>query len=576
MKASIALTENFPAHGGELKNLYLTDEALRFARIEASRVPGWDLSPRQLEDLELLSNGAFSPLEGFLGAEDYARVVTESRLADGTLWPIPVVLDVSQVFAATLNVGERIALRDPEGAPLALLEIESIYRPNRDAEALAVYGTTDTHHPGVAALLLRGNPVYLGGRVLGLEAPRHFDFRALRQTPAELRRWFASKGWRRIVAFQTRNPIHRAHFELTRRAAESVDAKLLLHPVVGQTKPGDIDHFTRVRAYREVLPHYPNGSAQLSLLPLAMRMAGPREALWHALIRKNYGATHFIIGRDHAGPGSDRSGKPWYAPLAAQELVLGHQHEIGIEVVPFPALVYAANRGTYIAANEARPADEIRDISGTELRQRLETGAEIPEWFTFPGVERVLRERHPVSRPRGAVVFFTGLSGAGKSTLAQALIARLLESSSRPVTLLDGDLVRKHLSKGLGFSRQDRDANVTRIGFVASEIARHGGIAVAAPIAPFASARAEVRRLVEAAGEFIEVHVSTPLAVCEARDRKGLYARARSGELKQFTGISDPYEVPEAPEIRIEAEGADPYVQIDAVLELLRRRLVLD
>jgi sulfate adenylyltransferase len=576
MKASIALTENFPAHGGELKNLYLTSEALRLARIEASRVPGWDLSPRQLEDLELLSNGAFSPLAGFLGAEDYARVVTESRLADGTLWPIPVVLDVSQVFAATLNVGERIALRDPEGAPLALLEIESIYRPNRDAEALAVYGTTDTHHPGVAALLLRGNPVYLGGRVLGLEAPRHFDFRALRQTPAELRRWFASKGWRRIVAFQTRNPIHRAHFELTRRAAESVDAKLLLHPVVGQTKPGDIDHFTRVRAYREVLPHYPNGSAQLSLLPLAMRMAGPREALWHALIRKNYGATHFIIGRDHAGPGSDRSGKPWYAPLAAQELVLGHQHEIGIEVVPFPALVYAANRGTYIAANEARPADEIRDISGTELRQRLETGAEIPEWFTFPGVERVLRERHPVSRPRGAVVFFTGLSGAGKSTLAQALIARLLESSSRPVTLLDGDLVRKHLSKGLGFSRQDRDANVTRIGFVASEIARHGGIAVAAPIAPFASARAEVRRLVEAAGEFIEVHVSTPLAVCEARDRKGLYARARSGELKQFTGISDPYEVPEAPEIRIEAEGADPYVQIDAVLELLRRRLVLD
>jgi sulfate adenylyltransferase len=576
MKASIALTENFPAHGGELKNLYLTSEALRLARIEASRVPGWDLSPRQLEDLELLSNGAFSPLEGFLGAEDYARVVTESRLADGTLWPIPVVLDVSQVFAATLNVGERIALRDPEGAPLALLEIESIYRPNRDAEALAVYGTTDTHHPGVAALLLRGNPVYLGGRVLGLEAPRHFDFRALRQTPAELRRWFASKGWRRIVAFQTRNPIHRAHFELTRRAAESVDAKLLLHPVVGQTKPGDIDHFTRVRAYREVLPHYPNGSAQLSLLPLAMRMAGPREALWHALIRKNYGATHFIIGRDHAGPGSDRSGKPWYAPQAAQELVLGHQHEIGIEVVPFPALVYAANRGTYIAANEARSADEIRDISGTELRQRLETGAEIPEWFTFPGVERVLRERHPVSRPRGAVVFFTGLSGAGKSTLAQALIARLLESSSRPVTLLDGDLVRKHLSKGLGFSREDRDANVTRIGFVASEIARHGGIAVAAPIAPFASARAEVRRLVEAAGEFIEVHVSTPLAVCEARDRKGLYARARSGELKQFTGISDPYEVPEAPEIRIAAEGADPYVQIDAVLELLRRRRVLD
>jgi len=564
------------AHGGELQDLYLSGDALIRARRESARLPGWDLSARQLNDLELLLNGAFSPLTGFLDEADYLSVVHESRLASGVLWPIPIALDVDAAFAAQLEPGARIALRDPEGAPLAILELGSIYRPDREAEALAVYGTSDTQHPGVAALLLRGHPVYLGGRLFGLEPPRHFDFRELRETPAQARAWFAANGWDRVVAFQTRNPIHRAHFELTRRAAEGVDAKLLLHPVVGQTRPGDVDHFTRVRAYREVLPHYAPGSARLSLLPLAMRMAGPREALWHAIIRRNYGATHFIIGRDHAGPGADRHGQPWYAPLAAQELVLAHQDEIGIQVVPFPALVYSAQRGKYINGVTAGPDDDVRDLSGTELRQRLETGAEIPGWFTFAGVERVLRERHPVNRRRGAVVFFTGLSGAGKSTLAQALISRLLESTSRPVTLLDGDIVRRHLSRGLGFSREDRDANVTRIGYVASEIARHGGIAVAAPIAPFATARAEVRQLVEAVGEFIEVHVATSLATCEARDRKGLYAKARSGELKQFTGISDPYEAPVDPELRIDADGADPYAQVEAVIALLRERGALD
>jgi sulfate adenylyltransferase len=573
--AATAHVTTIAPHGGELKNLYLSGDALNRARQESAGLKGWDLNPRQLNDLELLLNGAFSPLTGFLDQTDYQHVVHESRLASGVLWPIPIVLDVSESFAADLKPGARIALRDPEGAPLAILELGSLYRPDREAEAQAVYGTTDTHHPGVAALLLRGHPVYLGGRVLGLEPPRHFDFRELRETPAQTRAWFAANGWDRVVAFQTRNPIHRAHFELTRRAAEGVGAKLLLQPVVGQTKPGDVDHFTRVRAYREVLPHYAPGSARLSLLPLAMRMAGPREALWHAIIRKNYGATHFIIGRDHAGPGADRQGRPYYAPLAAQELVLAHQDELGIQVVPFPALVYSAKRGEYINGAIAKPDDDVRDISGTELRQRLETGADIPEWFTFPGVERVLRERHPVSRQRGVVVFFTGLSGAGKSTLAQALISRLLETASRPVTLLDGDVVRKHLSKGLGFSRDDRDANVTRIGFVASEIARHGGIAVAAPIAPFASARAEVRQLVEAVGDFIEVHVATSLATCEARDRKGLYAKARSGELKQFTGISDPYEAPLNPELRIDADGADPYEQVEQVIELLRSRGLL-
>jgi sulfate adenylyltransferase len=574
--APLANLQQFAAHGGPLQNLLLPEHDIAAAKREAAGLPAHDLTPRQANDLELLLTGAFSPLQGFLNADDYASVVQDLRLANGTLWPIPIVLDVGTDFAAKLSVGAAISLRDVEGVPLAILDIESIYTPDRQAEAQAVYGSTDLTHPGVAALLGHTQPVYLGGRIRGIELPRHFDFRADRHTPRALRTWFAANGWQRIVAFQTRNPLHRAHYELTRRAAESVGAKLLLQPVVGQTKPGDIDHFTRVRCYQAVLPHYTPGSAKLSLLPLAMRMAGPREALWHAIIRKNYGATHFIIGRDHAGPGNDKSGKPFYPPLAAQALVQQYATELGIEIVAFPAYVYSAKRQAYLAAPEAKPDDEITDISGTELRQRLSTGAEIPAWYSFPEVVDVLRERHPGAAPRGAVVLFTGLSGSGKSTLANALISLIMERSARPVTLLDGDLVRKHLSKGLGFSREDRDANVTRIGFVASEVARHGGIAVCAPIAPFANARADVRRLaLEAGGEYVEVHVSTALETCEARDRKGLYAKARSGELKQFTGISDPYEVPENPSLRLDGGSGEAVDLARQVLELLVARGVL-
>ncbi len=574
--ALLSTTPTFAAHGGELQNLLLAEHELANAKREAASLIAHDLTPRQLNDLELLLTGAFSPLTGFLTERDYQRVVTELRLADGALWPIPIVLDVSAEFASRVAVGQSIALKDIEGAPLAILDVESIYTPDRHAEAQGVYGTTDVAHPGVAALLGHTQPVYLGGRVRGIELPRHFDFRSDRHSPAALRAWFAANGWTRIVAFQTRNPLHRAHFELTQRAAESVGAKLLLHPVVGQTKPGDIDHFTRVRCYQAVLPYYAPGAAKLSLLPLAMRMAGPREALWHAIIRKNYGATHFIIGRDHAGPGNDKSGKPFYAPLAAQELVQQHASELGIEIVAFPAYVYSAKRQGYLPAPEAKPDDEITDISGTELRQRLSTGAEIPAWFSFPAVVDVLRERHPGAAPKGAVVLFTGLSGSGKSTLANALISLILERSARPVTLLDGDVVRKHLSKGLGFSREERDANVTRIGFVAGEVARHGGIAVCAPIAPFAAARSEVKKLaLEAGGEYVEIHVSTSLEDCEARDRKGLYAKARSGEIKQFTGISDPYEVPENPALRLDGGNGEPADLARQVLELLATRGVI-
>ncbi|ULU23140.1 bifunctional sulfate adenylyltransferase/adenylylsulfate kinase [Dyella terrae] len=564
-----------PPHGGVLKELYLPADEAAALKQRSAGLPGVDLDTRQLCDLELLLSGAFSPLEGFLTQRDYDRVVEEYRLADGTLWPIPITLDVTEAFAERLAPGSEVALRDTQGVPLAVLEVQDIYRPDRTDEALKVFGTTDRAHPGVAELLDRYRPVNLGGRVRGIQAPSHYDFATLRDTPRSLRDWFKAQGWHRIVAFQTRNPMHRAHRELTLRAAQQVGAKLLVQPSVGRTKPGDIDHYTRVRCYQALLPQYPANSAHLSLLPLAMRMGGPREALWHAIIRKNYGASHFIVGRDHAGPGNDSNGKPFYGPFDAQHLLERHQDELGIRIVPFPAMVYVANRDTYLPSNEVLPDDEVRDISGTQLRRHLHEGSEIPSWFSFPEVVKILRERHPVQASRGFALFFTGLSGAGKSTIAQAVVAQLLERTSRAVTVLDGDEVRKHLSRGLGFSRDDRNANVTRIGYVASEIVRHGGVAVCAPIAPYADARADARTLVEAHGDFIEIHVATTLDVCEARDRKGLYAQARAGAITHFTGISDPYEVPVHPELRIDGNAGDPVVLAGHILELLGARGLL-
>ena len=559
-------------HGGVLKELYLPPAEAEALKLRSARLPGVDLDTRQLCDLELLLSGAFSPLEGFLGRRDYDRVVEELRLADGTLWPIPITLDVDEDFAAQLSAGSEVALRDSQGVPLAVLEVHDVYWPDRLHEAKRVFGSTDRLHPGVAELLDRTKPVALGGRVRGIQRPAHYDFDELRDTPRSLRAWFAANGWSRIVAFQTRNPMHRAHRELTQRAAQQVGARLLIQPSVGRTKPGDVDHYTRVRCIRALLPQYPADSVKLSLLPLAMRMGGPREALWHAIIRKNYGASHFIVGRDHAGPGRGSNGQPFYGPFEAQQLLERHQDELGIRIVPFPAMVYAANRDAYLPSTEVTAEDDVRDISGTQLRGHLYEGSEIPAWYSFPDVVKILRERHPAHAPRGFALFFTGLSGAGKSTIAQAVIAQLLEHTSRPVTVLDGDEVRKHLSRGLGFSREDRAANVTRIGYVASEIVRHGGIAVCAPIAPYADARAESRALVEAHGDFVEIHVATTLEVCEARDRKGLYAQARAGKITQFTGISDPYEAPEQPELRIDGNAAEPAVLARQVLALLRNK----
>jgi sulfate adenylyltransferase len=546
-------------HGGRLVNLHTHRAAESDAlKRKAATLPAWDLTPRQMCDLEMLLNGAFSPLEGFMTRADYERVCKEMRLASGVLWPIPITLDVSQEFAARVGDAKEIALRDPEGVALAVLEIADRWEPNREQEARDVFGTTDKLHAGANYLLSKAHQVYFGGRLQGLEAPRHYDFRHLRLTPKELRDQFERLGWHRVVAFQTRNPMHRAHLELTFRAAQIAEANLLIHPSVGMTKPGDIDHYTRVRCYEKLTAHYPEQTTMLSLLPLAMRMGGPREALWHAIIRKNYGCTHFIVGRDHAGPGSDSNGKPFYGPYDAQVLVQKHHEELGIVMVPFQEMVYVQERAQYVAANEVQAGETVLNISGTELRRRLHEGLEIPEWFTYPEVIAELRRTHPPRHKQGFTVFFTGLSGAGKSTLANALLVRLLELGTRPVTLLDGDVVRKHLSSELGFSKEHRNLNVQRIGYVASEITKNGGVAICAPIAPYTRARREVREMIEEHGMFVEVYVSTPIGVCETRDRKGLYALARSGKLKEFTGVSDPYEVPENAELLIDTSDINP------------------
>jgi sulfate adenylyltransferase len=547
-----------PPHGGELKELLVGDDLAAEMR-EASRDwPSWGLTDRQVRDLELLMNGGFSPLTGFLNRADYEAVRDRMRLSDDTLWPIPVILDVTREVAEGLVPGRPLALRDPEGVLLAALTVGDVWEPDRLEEAEKVYGTQSSDHPGVEYLLHRSNPVYVGGSLKGVQAPIHYDFKKDRHTPRQLREEFARLGWRTVVGFHTRNPMHRAQVELTLRAARKAQANLLIHPVVRMTQSGDLDHYTRVRCYEAVLPQYPQFTAKLSLLDMASRLAGPREALWHAIIRKNHGCTHFIVGQDHASPSANANGEPFYGLYEAQELLAEHQEELGVMMLPFRMLVYVKERDQYLPVDEIPEGVTTWSMSAPELNARLDDAREIPDWFTFPNVADELRRRHPPRSKRGFTVFFTGLSGSGKSTVANVLRTKLLEAGGRSVTLLDGDVVRKNLSSELGFSKEHRDLNIQRIGFVASEITKGGGIALCAPIAPYSNVRKLNRELVSRYGGYVLVYVSTPLEVCEGRDRKGLYAKAKAGIIKEFTGVSDPYQIPEDADVILDTSDITP------------------
>jgi len=549
----------------------MNDQSKDILKKKSINYPSWVLTDRQICDLEMILNGGFSPLGGFLGKDDYESVINDLRLNDGRLWPIPIMLDVTSEFAQSISIGNKITLKDKEGFSLAIMEITDIWEPDRIKEAKLVFGTDDDSHPGVDYLLNECNPLYVGGTLDCIDFPHHYDYQHLRHTPEVLKQKFQEMGWNKIVAFQTRNPLHRAHVEMTLRAIKEINANLLIHPVVGMTKPGDVDHYTRVRCYNHVLDKYPDNSAILSLLPLAMRMGGPREALWHAIIRKNYGCTHLIVGRDHAGPGNDKDGNPFYGPYDAQDIIEKYKDEIGIQMVPFKFLVFLPDQNSYKPIDEVPDGIDYKTVSGSELRKHLDEGTDIPDWFTYQEVAKELQKSRPPKAERGFTIFFTGLSGSGKSTLANGLLIKLLENGSRPVTLLDGDIVRTHLSSELGFSKEHRSINVRRIGFVASEITKNKGIAICAPIAPYKKDRRFNRKLISKLGGYIEIYVSTSIDKCEERDVKGLYKLAREGVIKEFTGISDPYEAPGNSEIIIDSSGIAPEKLVDQIYHKIKK-----
>ena len=566
-----------PAHGGSLKNLLVTEARAEALRAEAFDLPSVTLSRRQLCDLELLLNGAFSPLEGFLCRADYEQVLATARLADGTLWPIPVTLALAQADAEGVEQGKPLALRDEEGFMLAVVKAAELWQPDQALEAEAVYGTASTEHPGVRTLLQAGAAVYVGGQVEGVQLPTHFDFQALWHTPQELRRQFNQSGWREVIAFQTSRPIHRLQRDLTLEMAKSEQANLLLHPAVGVTKPGDLEYYARVHCYQSVLAYFPLNIAMLSLLPLAMRMAGPREALWHGIIHKNYGCSAFIVGPDDSSPPAADGQSRFYERYAAQEYVAGFADQLGIRLISVEERRYVPARGCYLPVGQIeQEAEALSPMSDGDLKHTLARGEGVPEWFSFPEVLRHLERVHPPHSQLGFTLFFTGLSGSGKSTLARILHARLIENGQRPVTLLDGDIVRRNLSSELGFSREHRDLNIRRIGFVANEISKNGGVAVCAPIAPYQATRRDIRQLIAQYGAFIEIYLATPLAVCESRDRKGLYAKAREGLIPHFTGISDPYQEPEQAELTIDTSGLTPMEAAQQILLYLVREGFID
>lgn len=510
------------------------------------------LNDRIICDLDMLLLGGFAPLTGFLDEENYNSVVHNCRLTDGSLWAMPIVLPVNLEEHSKINGLSEIILKDKTGLPLAKMKVTSIFKPNLIEECEKVYGSSDTNHPYVKIVLGQGDVYYYGGSVEKIHGVLHYDFTDDRLSASQSRTWIKENGWKTILGFQTRNPMHRSHFELTKYALNKLgnEAKLLLTPVVGVTQTCDVNYHVRTRCYQKLMKYY-DGNAKLVLLPLSMRMAGPREALWHAQIRKNYGCTHFVIGRDHAGPSyKKKDGSNFYGPYDAQDFVEQYKNEIGIDIITSKMIVYVENLAGYKPMDEVVEGDKVLNISGTEQRRLLKEGLPIPDWFSFPEIVEELRwEFKPLNR-RGLCLYFVGLSGSGKSTIANYVKEKLMEREKhRNITLLDADIIRTHLSKGLGFSRADRSTNVQRIGYVASEIVKHYGICLCANIAPYADDRAVNRDLIGAEGNYVEIFMDTTLEECEKRDVKGLYKLAREGKIKEFTGISDPFERPENPEL---------------------------
>lgn len=536
----------------------------------------WVLTQRQRCDLELLLNGGFDPVFNFISQADYENILTHCRLVNNHLFPIPVNLDVSEAFAKQVSIGDKIGLHDSDNMLLAYMTITDKWKPNKYTEIEKVYGTKDISHPGVNYILNMAGEWYLGGKLEAVKLPQHYDFLELRHTPKTLKQTFAKLGWSKIVGFQTRNPLHRAHLELTLRAANHIDGNVLLHPVVGITKPGDIDYFTRVRCYSKLLEYYPDKNAMLSLLPLAMRLAGPRSALWHALIRKNYGCTHFIIGRDHAGPGKDKNNQPFYPPYAAQEFVKSYEKEIGIHILTFSEMVYVKERNKYCQVNEIKQNETQLNISGTELRNLLLTNKPIPSWFSFPEVIQELKRAYPPKSKRGFTIFFTGLSGSGKSTLARLLMIKLMSFGRTNISFLDGDIIRYNLNFDLGFTKEDRNLNISRMGFIAGEITKVGGVALCSAIAPYAEARNQNRTLISQYGSYIEIYVKASVEECTKRDTKGLYQKALKGEITNLTGVNDPYEAPTNPELVINTDKQSPEQSLNIIIEYLKDEGFID
>ncbi len=555
-----------------LVNLMVTDERAAEIRERSRDWPSVDLSPRQLCDLELLLNGGFSPLEGPMGSADHEAVCRTSHLANGVLWPLPLTLDVSQMTAESVSPGGMLALRDGEGVMLAALTVDEVWRPDRDAEVRAIFGTDEPAHPGVAQHLHRRGEWAVAGKLEGIQLPVHYDYREVRLTPRELRRKFSRLGWRKVIAYQTHRTVHRAELAMMTEAAGAAGANILLHPVVGLNQPGDADHYARIRCYQELMPHFAKFMARLNLLPMATCGGGPLEAVLQAIVHKNYGCTHLLVDFDGEGTVLDTLGGPSYTPDGARDAMARYADEIGVEWVDAKKMVFLEDRRRFVAVDEASENGRVLRLTAEEVRRRLDDGREIPDWYTYPSVARELQRRHPVRGSQGFTVFFSGLSGSGKSTIANALRVKLLEVGGRGVTLLDGDLVRLNLSSELGFSKEHRDLNIRRIGFVASEITRAGGVAICAPIAPYDIVRREVRDLVAPCGGFVLVHVATPLEVCESRDRKGMYAKARAGIIKEFTGISDPYEVPADADDVIDTSDMTPAEATREVLFFLERQ----